>query len=92
MSLENSIKLRRSYYKIDKKLPIEGSKVVEIIKNVTELVPDAFNMKSARVVVAMGEKQNKLWETVYDAFGGKISMEKINGFKAAAGTILYFLR
>ena len=90
MSIESSIKLRRSYYKIDKNLPVEESKVIEIIKNITELVPDAFDMKSARIAVAMGEKQNKLWETIYEAFGGKVSMEKINGFKAAAGTILYF--
>ena len=90
MSLESSIKLRRSYYNINKSLPVDENKVIELIKNITELVPDAFNMKSARVVVALGEKQNKLWETIYDAFGGKVSMEKINGFKAAAGTILYF--
>ena len=90
MSIEISIKNRRSYYRIDKNLPVEESKVVEIVKNVTELVPDAFDMKSARVVVAMGEKQNKLWEAIYEAFDGKVSIDKINGFKSAAGTILYF--
>ena len=31
---------------------------------------DAFNMKSARVVVSLGEKQNELWDKIFDAFGG----------------------
>ena len=61
-----------------------------LINEVTELVPDAFNMKSARVVVALGEKQDELWDGIYDVFDGKAAREKIDGFKAAAGTILYF--
>ena len=31
-----------------------------------------------------------MWDTIYDAFDGKVAREKINGFKAAAGTVLYF--
>ncbi len=56
----------------------------------SELVPDAFNMKSSRVVVALGEKQDMLWNTVYDAFGGKVAREKIDSFRAGAGAVLYF--
>ena len=56
----------------------------------TELVPDAFNMKSARVAVALGRMQDALWDVVCDAFDGKVAREKIDGLKAAAGTILYF--
>lgn len=47
-------------------------------------------MKSARVVLALGEKHNALWDTIYDAFGGKVSREKINSFKSAYGTVLYY--
>ena len=47
-------------------------------------------MKSSRVVVALGEKQDMLWTTVYDAFGGKVAREKIDSFRAGAGTVLYF--
>lgn len=64
--------------------------IKKMITETTELVPDAFNMHSQRVVVALGEKQDQLWNRIYDVFGGKVSQEKINGFRAAAGTILYF--
>ena len=46
------------------------------IKKATEYTPDAFNMKSARVVVSLGEKQNELWDKIFDAFGGKVPREK----------------
>ena len=36
------------------------------------------------------EKQNELWDAVYDAFEGKVPREKIDSFKAGAGTVLYF--
>ena len=61
-----------------------------LIEETTELVPDAFNMKSARVAVALGEKQDELWDRIYEAFQGKVAREKVDGFKAAAGTVLYF--
>ncbi|MEB3012285.1 nitroreductase family protein [Parvimonas sp. D2] len=90
MSIVNSLKERRSYYNISKKLPVDENKVIELVKEATEFTPDAFNMKSARVVVALGEQQDKLWDGIFDAFGGKVPIEKIDSFKAGAGTILYF--
>ena len=90
MSIMESISQRRTYYQINKKLPVDTRKVKEVIQQATELVPDAFNMKSARVVLALGQKQDELWDAVYDAFGGKVPREKIDSFKAGAGTVLYF--
>ena len=90
MSIIDAISKRRSIYALNKKLPVPESEIEALIKKVTELVPDAFNMKSARVVLALGEKHNALWDTIYDAFGGKVSREKINGFRSAYGTVLYY--
>jgi uncharacterized protein len=90
MSIIESISKRRTYYQINKELPVSTDKIKEVVKQATELVPDAFNMKSARVVLALGAKQDELWDAVYDAFGGKVAREKIDGFKAGAGTVLYF--
>lgn len=90
MSIIDSIKNRRSIYKIGKQLPVSQEEVIQVIKKVTELVPDAFNMKSAHVVVALNDKQDQLWDTIYDVFEGQVAKEKIAGFKAGAGTILYF--
>lgn len=90
MSIINSLKSRRSVYALNKELPVDETKVVETVEKATELVPDAFNMKSQRIAVALGDKQDALWDTIYEAFGGKVAKEKIDGFKAAAGTVLYF--
>ncbi|MCD1146552.1 nitroreductase family protein [Peptoniphilus sp. KCTC 25270] len=91
MSIMKALRERRTYYAINKDLPISEEKVVEKIKEVVTLVPDAFNMKSARTVVALGEKQDELWDAIYDVFDGKVEREKIDSFKAGAGTILYFI-
>ena len=90
MSIIDAISKRRSIYQLSKKLPVSDSEVEALVKKAAELVPDAFNMKSARVVLALGGKHDELWDTIYDAFGGKVSREKINGFRSAYGTVLYY--
>lgn len=81
---------RRSIYALGKDIPVSDDELIGFIQRTTELVPDAFNMKSQRVVVVLGDKQDALWDAVYDAFGGKVAREKIDGFKAAHGTVLFF--
>lgn len=88
--LLDGLKLRRSYYNINKKLPVSETEVESLVKQSTELVPDAFDMKSSRVVLALGDKHDELWDGIYDAFEGKVPREKIDSFKAGAGTVLYF--
>lgn len=90
MSIITALEKRRSIYQINRELPVSEEQVIETIQHVTELVPDAFNMKSSRVVVALGEKQDQLWDAVYETFGGKVPREKIDSFKSGAGTVLYF--
>lgn len=90
MNIIKSLESRRTYYKINKELPVAQDQITEVIKRVTELVPDAFNMKSARVVVAYGEKHDLLWDEIYKVFAGQVAREKIDSFKAGAGTVLFF--
>lgn len=90
MQIVNSLKKRRTYYNIKKELPASIENVIEMVEEITELVPDAFNMKSSRLVIVHGEMQNKLWNTIYNSFGGKVPREKIDSFLAGYGTILYF--
>ena len=90
MAVYEGLRKRRSYYQLNKELPVSEDALRALIEETTELVPDAFNMKSARVAVALGEKQDELWDRIYEAFQGKVAREKIDGFKAAAGTVLYF--
>ena len=90
MSIREALSKRRSVYTLSKELPVSESEVVKLIEETVALVPDAFDSKSQRVVVALGSKQDELWDAIYDAFNGQVARAKINGFKAAAGTILYF--
>ena len=90
MNFTDTLTRRRSVYVLNKDLPIEKAELAAIIARVTTLVPDAFNMRSQRLVVATGAKQEALWEAVYEAFDGKVGREKIDGFKAAYGTVLYY--
>lgn len=91
MNIVESLKQRRTYYNINGELPVSDEEVVALVKELTELVPDAFNMKSSRVAIAFGEQNDKLWDAVHSAFGGKVAREKIDGFSAGRGTILFFI-
>lgn len=90
MKILESLKERRTHYDINKELPVDEMKVFDLVEKATELVPDAFNMKSSRVIVVTGQKQDQLWDNIYDVFEGKVPREKIDGFKNGYGTILYF--
>lgn len=90
MKTQEALAQRRSYYNISNELEVSEEQIIDAINEVTSLVPDAFNMKSQRVAVVLGEKHKELWDAVYDTFGGEVKMEKIDTFKNGAGTVLFF--
>lgn len=90
MKILESLKGRRSHYDINGDLPVDEAEVFDLVEKATELVPDAFNMKSSRVVIVTGEKQDQLWDNIYDVFKGAVPREKTDSFKNGYGTILYF--
>ncbi len=90
MGFVESVEKRRTIYSLNKDLPVTKEAVVETVERVTKAIPDAFNMRSQRVVVVTGDNQEKLWDAVYAAFEGQVPKEKIDSFKAAFGTILYY--
>lgn len=90
MKIIELLKRRRSYYDINRELPVDKEVIFKFVKQATELVPDAFNMKSSRVIVVVGEKQDQLWDNIYDVFQDEVPRERIDSFKNAYGTILYF--
>lgn len=89
--MHEGLKKRRSYYSIGKDIPVSQEEVINLVKDVVHQVPDSFNNKSQSVVLALGEYQDKLWDAIYDAFGGKVPREKIDSFKKGYGTVLYFI-
>lgn len=90
MSILKTMEQRRTYYSITKEIPVSEEQVLETIRRVTELTPDAFDMRSSRAIVALGEKNRVLWETIIDAFDNTIAPYKTECFRNSYGTILYF--
>ena len=43
MSILESISKRRTYYQINKEIPVDAAVVKDVVEKATELVPDAFN-------------------------------------------------
>ncbi len=90
MTFLDILKNRRTYYSINKNLPVSEDAIIAVVEKATALTPDAFDMKSARAVVVTGDKQDQLWDTIYDVFEGKVDRAKIDSFKNGYGTILYY--
>lgn len=88
------MKNRRSIYKLNKILPVFPDKIIDFVRNSVRYVPDAFDMKSQRVIILMDAVHEKFWNAVYDELvrhtGEPVSRDRIDSFAAAAGTILYF--
>lgn len=88
---------RRTIYQIGADSPISDEKIADIIKNAVKHIPSAFNSQSARVAVLFGENHKKLWSIVMETLRKLVpaekfaaTQEKINGFAAGHGTVLYF--
>ncbi|MCH4168131.1 MAG: nitroreductase family protein [Streptococcaceae bacterium] len=93
---------RRSIYALGKNVNAEASQIEATIKEAVRLSPSAFNSQTSRVVILSGEAQEQLWDLVAEdlkiemkrqgapdeAFEG--TKQKLDGFKAAFGTALFF--
>lgn len=91
------IAARRSFYPLNKTLPIAPKRIQTIVSEALQQVPSSFNSQSNRVVVLFGAEHDKLWDITADilkeivpadaweATGAKMAM-----FKAAGGTALFF--
>ncbi|MGM8938577.1 nitroreductase family protein [Psychrobacter glaciei] len=96
--LQQLAEKRRSIYALSNQLPVSNDEVVKLVEHAILHTPSAFNSQSARIVVLFGDEHNKLWnmtEEMLKAIVGdeekfKGTKDKIAGFKAGAGTILFF--
>jgi predicted oxidoreductase (fatty acid repression mutant protein) len=90
-------KARRTIYTLGKDLPIAEDKVVEIIKEAIRQAPSAFNSQSSRALILLGKEHDRFWEMVREQLRKVIPAEsfhatadKLDGFAAAAGSVLFF--
>lgn len=92
-------KQRRSYYPLNKELPVASARVEEIVKDLLDQVPSSFNSQSNRTVVLFGAEHDKLWDITAEILKPMVPAEQWEGtskkmamFKAAAGSVrLFFL-
>ncbi len=93
-----TIKHRRTYYKISSKSLISDEQIEEIIQFALTYVPSAFNSQSTRIVLLLGKHHQKLWNIVKEELRKVTSEknfpkteEKVNlSFAAGYGTVLFF--
>ncbi|KAI0898106.1 Nitroreductase [Annulohypoxylon nitens] len=91
------VKSRRTYYVLNKELPISKDRVQDIVKEALLHTPSSFNSQSNRIVVLFGAEHDKLWDiatgilkTIVPENAWEHTAQRMNGFKAAAGTVLFF--
>ena len=96
-SIADAIKERRSIRNLKKPENMTKEKIEEILK-VALYTPSAFGMQSARMIVVTGDENKKLWDiakaevkkTLPEGQDFKPTEDKLNGFAAGFGTILFF--
>jgi len=96
--LQQLVEKRRSIYALNNQLPVSNDQIVKLVEHAILHTPSAFNSQSARIVVLFGDDHNKLWditeETLKAIVGDeekfKGTKDKIAGFRAGAGTVLFF--
>lgn len=91
------IENRRSIYALNRDLPLPANEIVSIIKHALYHAPSPFNTQSTRLLVLFGSEHERLWDIVADVLraavpAGKFAptAQKLAGFRAAAGTILFY--
>lgn len=96
-SLHNSFENRRSIYALNSDLPVDNQAIVDLVEHAVLHTPSSFNSQSTRIVVLFGDEHKKVWDIaekhLREAVGdGDFSSteQKLNGFRAAAGTILFY--
>lgn len=97
-TLQQLAEKRRSIYALSNQLPVSNDEIVKLVEHAVLHTPSAFNSQSTRIVVLFGEDHKKLWDITEETlkvivgddekFQG--TKEKIAGFRAGAGTVLFF--
>lgn len=97
MQLLDAICKRRTYYDLSDETSIPPEKIKELVETALRHTPSAFNMQSARIVLTNGKGHKRLWDETLTALKKVVpekqlekTVEKINGFKNAYGTVLFF--
>lgn len=97
-TLQQLAEKRRSIYALNNELPVSNDEIVKLVEHAVLHTPSSFNSQSTRIVVLFGDNHNKLWQITEDTLRDIVDNEerfaatkqKMDGFKAGAGTIMFF--
>lgn len=98
MALGDIIAGRRSRYRLGREIGVTDGEIIEAVENAVRNVPSAYNSQSQRAALLLGHDHTDLWNITENALRKKIgdqryrgaTEEKINGFREAYGTVLFF--
>ena len=96
--LQQLAEQRRSIYALGNQLPVSHKEVVKLVEHAILHTPSSFNSQSTRVIILFGEEHQKLWQIAEDTLRAIVNddeqfastKQKMNSFKAGAGTVLFF--
>lgn len=96
-NFSEAVQNRRTNYALGKDMKVLPVEVIAAVERMLHEVPSAFNMQSARVVLAMKEHHDKVWSITKEALRRVVPADKfapteakIDGFAAGFGTVLFF--
>jgi len=90
-------KHRRTVYALGKNTGIQETELLSTIKEAVRQAPSAFNSQSSRILILLGQQHTRFWEMTREQLRKIVPAEnfsdtsgKIDGFAAAAGSVLFF--
>ncbi|KAI9152284.1 nitroreductase [Paramyrothecium foliicola] len=97
-SFLEAVKSRRTWYNLDRNLPITQDRIDTIARDAVQIEPGAYNSQSNRAVLLFGVEHERLWEVITDVSkdDGPEDLwasrnKKTAAFAAASGTVLFFV-
>lgn len=90
----DTVKARRTYYALNKTLPVSKERVQEIVKEALQHVPSSFNSQSNRILVVFDEHHDKVWDITTETLKAIVpeaswepTAQRMAGFRGAAATV-----
>jgi len=98
IDFNTAVRSRRSVYSLSSDSPVSDERVQELLADAVKHAPSPFNAQSGRIVLLLGDAHSGLWNHTKDVLKGIVkdapsfadTEARINGFKNAHGTVLFF--
>ncbi|MBN2695965.1 MAG: nitroreductase family protein [Bacilli bacterium] len=97
MNFTELMKERRSIYELDDNVTLSDAAIQEMIEEVLDNTPSAFNAQTQRLVLLLGLKHREFWDLVSDQLKKIVpeaefpkTEKKLSGFAKGKGTVLFF--